>query len=66
MSERSLSGQLDSPTLEELAALLTDPEVLAGKYLPQEEQDEYRRCTESIIEARRYAEAHAHEFMVWR
>jgi len=31
-------------TFEELVAILSDPDVLAGKYLPQEEQDEYRRC----------------------
>ena len=50
----------------DLVAMLTDPDVLAGKYLPQAEQDEYRRCQQSVIAARRYAEAHAHEWMAWR
>ena len=57
-------SQTDS--FERLREILSDPEVLAGKYLPQEEQDEYRCCQESIVEARAYAEAHAHELVVWR
>lgn len=58
--------QPEQPTLEELTAILTDPDVLAGKYLSQEERDEHRRCTESIVEARAYAQAHAHEHYIWR
>lgn len=53
-------------TFEELVAILSDPDVLAGKYLPQEEQDEYRRCQQSVVDARRYAEAYAHEHCIWR
>lgn len=52
------------PALGVLTAILTDPDVLAGKYLPQEEQDEHRRCLQSVVAARRFAEAHAHEFYV--
>ena len=54
------------PSLAELTAILSDPDVLAGKHLPQEEQTEHRRCVESVVEARRYGEAHAREYMVWR
>lgn len=40
---------------DRLIALLSDPEA-AVKLLPQEEQDAYRRCQESIVEARRSAQ----------
>jgi hypothetical protein len=60
------AGAVSPVRLERLAALLTDPDVLAGKHLPQEEQEEYRRCQQSIIDARRHAEPHAHEHVVWR
>ena len=49
-----------------LAAIFADPDVIAGKHLPQEEQDEHRRCLQSVVEARAYAEAHAHEWAIWR
>lgn len=64
MTGQSLPEQSSSPTFEELVAILTDSDVLAGKHLPQAEQDEHRRCVRSVVEARRWAEAHAHEFYV--
>jgi hypothetical protein len=62
----SLFDATGQPTLEELTAILTDPDTLAGKHLPQAEQDEHRRCVESIVAARAYAEAHAYEWVIWR
>lgn len=44
-------GQSDPTDFERLKAILTDPDVLAGQYLPQAEQDEHRRCTQSIVDA---------------
>lgn len=54
----------DFPSIEELTAMITDPDVFAGKYLPQEEQDRYRAAQQSVIDARRYAEVHAHEHYI--
>lgn len=54
----------DEAELDKLARLLSDPEAAAA-CLPQEEHEHYERCQRSVVEARRYAEAHAHEHYVW-
>jgi hypothetical protein len=47
--------------LQRLVKLVTNFEE-AIKSLPQQEQDEYRRCQQSVIDARRYGERIAHTF----
>lgn len=51
----------DLPPFEVLKeALLADPEDV----LPAEEIAAYRAAQQSVIDARRYAEAHAHEIVI--
>jgi hypothetical protein len=54
---------LTDEQLAEIARLLIDPD--ADACLPEEEWLEYRRCQRSVVEARRYAEAHAGEHYVY-
>lgn len=49
--------------LAELAAVLIDVDA-AVALLPPEERAEYARCQQSVIDARRYAERHAHEHWI--
>jgi hypothetical protein len=45
-----------------LAEILSDPDP--GRFLSAEERAEYERCQQSVIDARRYAERHAHEWWI--
>lgn len=56
-------GQSRVEDLERLAALLADPDA-AIALLPESEQQRYREAQESVIEARRYAQRHAHEIWI--
>jgi ADP-heptose:LPS heptosyltransferase len=49
--------------LAEFAALLTDVNAAIALLSP-EERAEYERCQQSVIDARRYAERHAHEIWI--
>lgn len=54
---------LERARLAQLAAFLTDVRA-AIALLPPEEQAEYDRCQQSVIDARHYAERHAHEHWI--
>lgn len=54
---------LERRRMEQFVALLTDVEGALSLLLP-EERAEFERCQQSIIDARAYAQRHAHEFWV--
>lgn len=49
--------------LADMAALLIDVDACIA-LLPPEERAEYERCQQSVIDARAYAERHAHEYWI--
>lgn len=49
--------------LEQLAAVLIDVDACIA-LLPVEERAEYERCQQSVIDARDYAQRHAHEYWI--
>lgn len=50
-------------SVESLTEILSQP---WDTYLTPEERAEHQRALESVVEARAYAEAHAHEWVIWR
>lgn len=56
-------GEVVTRDLAKFMALLTTVEGVLS-LLPPEEQAEYKRCQQSVIDARRYAERHAHEHWI--
>lgn len=50
--------------MKKLVKVLSDPEA-AMAALPQAEREAYERAQQSVVDARRYAEAHAHEHFIY-
>jgi hypothetical protein len=63
-NERCRHADKRQPAVDpRLAALLCNVEE-ATKLLPPEEQENYARAQQSVIDARDYAQRHAHEYWV--
>lgn len=57
------ASEMTPERLAEVAAVLVDVDACIA-LLPAEERAEYERCQQSVIDARRYAERHAHEHWI--